>query len=120
MRSSRTFIAALSLAALLAGSAAQAQTATCKDDLVKADQNIHKSRSNLHKASTGAPAAKCAAYRQHVAALNGVKAVFERCDSGPNKAANAAQASSAIAEVTKQMRASCPSPAAAPAPAKKN
>ena len=108
-------IAALSLAALLAaaGSAA-AETGACRDDLIRADQNIHRSRANLQKASTGAPAVKCTAFRQHVAALNSVKAVFARCDTGPNKAANAAQTNAAIAEFAKQVRETCPGGAAAP------
>jgi len=105
----RASIAALSLAALLAAAVpAAAQTATCRDDLIRADQNIHRSRANLQKASTGTPAVKCTAFRQHVAALNSVKAVFARCDTGPNKTANAAQTNAAIAEFAKQMRETCP------------
>ena len=101
-------IAALSLAALLAaaGSAA-AETGACRDDLIRADQNIHRSRANLQQASTGTPAVKCTAFRQHVAALNGVKAVITRCDTGPNKAANAAQTNAAIAEFARQVRETC-------------
>ena len=109
MTACRASIAALSLVALLlaaAGSAA-AETGACRDDLIRADQNIHRSRANLQKASTGAPAVKCTAFRQHVAALNGVKAVITRCDTGPNKAANAAQTNAAIAEFARQVRETC-------------
>jgi hypothetical protein len=112
-------IAALALAALLLGSApAMTQTANCRDDLIKVDQNIQRSRNNLEKSLTGTPAVKCVALRQHVATLNVVKTVFARCDSSANKAANAKQTNGAIAELTKQVRQTCPSPA--PAPAKKN
>ena len=46
--------------------------------------------------------------RQHVAALNGVKAVMARCDTSPNKAANAAQTNTAIATFAKEVRETCP------------
>ena len=38
--------------------------------------------------------------------------MFARCDTGPNKAANAAQVNTAIAEFNKQMRETCPAGAA--------
>ena len=109
-------IAALSLVALLLAAAvpAAAESGTCRDDLIKADQNIHRSRANLQKASTGAPAVKCTAFRQHVAVLNSVKAVMARCDTGPNKAANATQTNAAIAEFARQVRETCPAGGAAP------
>ncbi len=110
----RASIAALSLAALLAAAAsATAETGACRDDLIQADQNVHRSRDNLQKASTGTPAVKCTAFRQHVAVLNGVKAVIARCDTGPNKAANAAQTNTAIAAFAKQVRETCPAGGAA-------
>jgi hypothetical protein len=102
----------------VAGSGALAQAPNCRDDLIKADQNIHRTRSELQKASTGTPTAKCAAYRRHVASLNQVRNVFARCDTSPNKAENAKQANAAIATFSKQVRENCP--AAAPPPAKKN
>jgi hypothetical protein len=104
-------------AALLIAALAPAAAASCRDDLIKADQDLHRTRSALHNAATAAPAPKCAAYRQHIAALTEVRNVFARCDSGKDKAKNAAQASSVIAEFTRQMRAACT--AARPAPAKK-
>jgi len=108
-------IVALSLAALLATAAtAAAESGTCRDDLIRADQNVHRSRDNLQKASTGAPAVKCTAFRQHVAVLNSVKAVMARCDTGPNKAANATQTNAAIAEFARQVRETCPAGGAAP------
>jgi len=96
----------LSFAALLGGPV-PALAQACRDDLIKADQSIHRSRADLQKTAAATPAAKCAAFRQHVAALNVVKTVFARCDTSANKAANAAQANTAIASFTRQMRQSC-------------
>jgi hypothetical protein len=114
----RASVAVVSLAALVAAAGcAAAETGSCRDDLIRADQNVHRSRDNLQKASTGGAAVKCTAVRQHVAVLNGVKAVMARCDTGPNKSANAAQTNQAIAAFAKQVRETCP---AGSAPAKKN
>ena len=82
-------------------------SAACRDDLIKADQNFAKTRSELQAAANAAPQAKCAAYRRHIASLNEVRAVFARCDTGTDKAKNAAQTNVALAEFTKQMRESC-------------
>jgi len=85
----------------------QPAAAACRDDLVKADQNFNRSRTDLQKAAGAAPAAKCGAYRRHVASLTEVRNVFARCDTGADKAKNAAQTNTALAEFTKQMRESC-------------
>jgi len=81
--------------------------AACRDDLIKADQNFNRTRSDLQKAAAAAPALKCDAYRRHVASLTEVRNVFARCDTGAAKAANARQVSSSLAEFNKQMRESC-------------
>ena len=81
--------------------------AACREDLVTTAQNVEHARTQVKDAEGKAAAVQCAAYRQHVAALNGVKTVFARCDLGTNKGKNAAQVSTTIAAVTKQMRASC-------------
>jgi hypothetical protein len=91
------------LLALTAGSA----SAACRDDLIKADQNINRTRSELQKAASAAAPVKCVAYRRHVASLTEVRNVFARCDTSADKAKNAAQTKSAIAEFTRQMRDSC-------------
>lgn len=87
--------------------AAEPAAAACRDDLIKADQNFHRTRADLQNAASAAPPAKCAAYRRHVASLTQVRSVFARCDSGSSKAQNAAQTNTALAEFTKQMRVSC-------------
>ena len=81
--------------------------AACRDDLVKADQNFNRTRTELQGAANATPPMKCAAYRRHIASLNEVRTVFARCDAGADKAKNAAQTNAALAEFTRQMRASC-------------
>lgn len=101
----RWVIAGLLAAAAIA--AASPAGAACREDLIKADQNIHRTRSELQKAASAAPAAKCTAYRRHVASLANVRNVFARCDTGAGKAQNAAATGAAIAEFTRQMNESC-------------
>ncbi len=78
--------------------------AACHDDLVTVSQTVERTRAELKDA---AAAAKCAAYRRHIAALTQVRDVFARCDKGADKGKNAAQVRSTIADVTKQMQQSC-------------
>ena len=98
---------ALLIAGALLAAACVSASAACRDDLIKADQNFNSTRSALQGAAGAAPPAKCAAYRKHVASLTQVRNVFARCDTGGDKAKNAAQTSAALAEFTKQMRESC-------------
>jgi hypothetical protein len=94
-------------AAVIATAACASASAACRDDLIKADQNINRTRSELQKAASAAAPVKCVAYRRHVASLTEVRNVFARCDTSADKAKNAAQTKSAIAEFTRQMRDSC-------------
>jgi hypothetical protein len=99
---------AVRLAALFAVMLAAAPAgAACREDLVAVDQAVHRTRADLHGAATATPAVKCAAYRQHVAALTKIRDVFARCDTGANKAKNAAQVKASIADLTRQMQESC-------------
>jgi hypothetical protein len=84
-----------------------AASAACRDDLIKADQDFAKSRSALQASVSAARPVKCAAYRRHVASLTKVSKVFARCDTSTNKAKNAAQTSSALADFTRQMNDAC-------------
>jgi len=97
----------LSLTTAMLALACASACAACRDDLIKADQNFNRTRSELQGAASAAPPAKCAAYRRHVASLTEVRNVFARCDTGSGKAKNAAQTNAALAEFTKQMRESC-------------
>jgi hypothetical protein len=104
MRTRSTGAAAVIAVTLALPGALSPAVAECRDDLVSVSQTVERTRAELQGA---AAAAKCAAYRQHVAALAQVRDVFARCDSGANKGKNAAQVKATIADVTKQMRASC-------------
>ena len=97
-------IACLLLAACIGATPA---SAACRDDLIKADQNFNRTRSQLQQAANAAAPVKCAAYRRHVASLKEVRGAFARCDTGANKAQNAAQTGAALADFTRQMNASC-------------
>jgi hypothetical protein len=97
------FVAGVLLAAFACGAA----YADCRDDLVKADQQFSRTRTDLQKAATATPPVKCAAYRRHVASLTEVRKVFARCDTSANKEANAAQTSTTLAAFTKQMQENC-------------
>jgi uncharacterized protein YxeA len=109
----KTILHALLLAALSLAVVPQA-AADCREDLVKADQEFARTRSALQQAAQAAPAVKCAAYRRHVASLTKVRNVFARCDTSAAKAKNAAQTNATIASFNKQMRETCPAPAAPP------
>ena len=100
------FLSALGAVALTAGLAGSA-SAACREDLVKSAQDLQRTRGEVEKAADKSPTVKCAAYRQHVTALNGVKTVFARCDTSPDKAKNAGQVASTIATFTRQMQQSC-------------
>jgi hypothetical protein len=95
------------LACVMAACWAAGAAAACRDDLIKADQDFAKSRTSLNAAANAAPAAKCAAYRRHVASLTQVSRVFARCDTSGDKAKNAAQTKSALADFTRQMNDAC-------------
>jgi hypothetical protein len=93
------------LAFLLVG--AQSASAACREDLIKADQDFAQSRSALQASASAAPAAKCIAYRRHVASLAQVNKVFARCDTSAGKAKNAAQTKSALVDFTRRMHETC-------------
>jgi hypothetical protein len=95
------------LACLIIACSTLAASAACREDLVKADQDFAKSRSALQASATAAPAARCTAYRRHVASLTQVGRVFARCDTSADKAKNAAQTKSALADFTRQMNDAC-------------
>ena len=99
-------VRALLLAGMIAASAGAA-SAACREDLVATSQNLKRTREGMESAANGTAAAKCAAYRQHVASLTQVRAVFARCDTGADKAKNAAQVGATIADVNKQARQAC-------------
>jgi hypothetical protein len=94
-------------AAILLAATASAASAACREDLVTTSQTLKRTREGLENAAKGTAAAKCVAYRQHIASLNAVRTVFARCDTSADKAKNAAQVSGTIATATKEMQANC-------------
>jgi hypothetical protein len=94
-------------ALLVVVAAASPAGAACREDLIKADQNFNRTRSELQQAATAAPAVKCGAFRRHVASLTEVRNVFARCDTGSAKAANASQVNASLVAFSKQMRENC-------------
>ena len=98
-----SLLGAATMTAMLAGSA----SAACREDLVRTAQDLQRTRTEVERAADRTPPARCAAYRQHVAALNVVKTVFARCDTSADKAKNAGQVTTTIAAVTRQMQQSC-------------
>ena len=100
-----TIFKAAAVAAVCIGASPAA--AACRDDLIKADQNFNRTRTELQGAASAAGPAKCAAYRRHVASLKQVRGAFARCDTGTDKAKNAAATGAALAEFTRQMNESC-------------
>lgn len=95
------------LLAIAFGGCASAASAACREDLVATNEKLKRTRTVMENAASGSSAMQCAAYRQHVASLTQVRAVFARCDTSANKAKNAAQVGSTIAEVNKQVRQAC-------------
>ena len=86
-----------------------AASAACREDLVATAQNVKRTQAEVESLAGKPPAAQCAAYRQHVAALTQVRGVFARCDTSTAKGKNAGQVTTEIATVTRQMRAACKS-----------
>ncbi len=79
----------------------------CRDDLVAAGQTFARSRADVEKAAQQPAAVKCTAYRQHLAALTQVRAVFTRCDTGAKKAENVGKVAASIGEFNKLVRQTC-------------
>ena len=86
-----------------------AASAACREELVATAQNVKRTQADVESLAGKPPAAQCAAYRQHIAALTQVRTVFARCDTGAAKAKNAGQVTTTIATFTRQMRAACKS-----------
>jgi hypothetical protein len=81
--------------------------ADCRTDHTAADQNVRRTRAAIEKVMNDTEAAKCSAYRRHIAALTEKRAVIERCDTGPNRAQNVSAIDSQIADFNRRAEASC-------------
>ncbi|MGL5166361.1 MAG: hypothetical protein ACRC9K_10795 [Afipia sp.] len=81
--------------------------ADCRKDHIAADQNVRRTRVGIEKLADGTEAAKCAAYRRHIAALTEQRGMMARCDTGPNQAQNVSSIDTIIADFNKRAEVSC-------------
>ena len=81
--------------------------ADCREDHMAADQNVRRTRAAIEKVMNDTEAAKCSAYRRHIAALGEQRAVLARCDTGPNRTKNVSDIDSQIADFSRRAKASC-------------
>ncbi len=81
--------------------------ADCRRDHIAADQNVRRTRVAIEKVMNDTEAAKCSAYRRHIAALTAQRGVIARCDTGPNQAQNIGAVDSQIADFNRRAGASC-------------
>ena len=81
--------------------------APCRDDLVAAGQTFARTRADVEKAAKQPAPIRCTAYRQHMAALTQVRAVFTRCDTGAKKAENVGKVAASIGEFDRLVRQTC-------------
>ncbi|WP_424627328.1 hypothetical protein [Bradyrhizobium sp. SYSU BS000235] len=96
-------VTGIPLLACSIGSAA----ADCREDHAAADQNVRRTRVAIEKVMNDTEAAKCSAYRRHIAALTDKRTVIARCDTGPNRAQNVSAIDSQIADFNRRAEASC-------------
>ena len=82
-------------------------TADCREDHAAADQNVRRTRVAIEKVMNDTEAAKCSAYRRHIAALTDKRAVIARCDTGPNRAQNVGAIDSQITDFNRRAESSC-------------
>jgi hypothetical protein len=81
--------------------------ADCRQDHIAADQNVRRTRVAIEKVMNDTEAAKCSAYRRHIAALTAQRGVIARCDTGPNQTQNVGAVDSQIADFSRRAEASC-------------
>jgi hypothetical protein len=81
--------------------------ADCLGELTSSQQSLERTRAVVAAAAASPDAQKCAAHRQHYAALVKVREVFGRCDTGAKKAERAAQLKATIDDFRAQMPRGC-------------
>ena len=77
--------AAIVTACLLCSLPAQAATSSCPRELGTTDIALIKSALQLRDVARAPGDRQCAAYRQHVATVSKVRAVFDRCLAGASR-----------------------------------
>jgi predicted phage gp36 major capsid-like protein len=81
--------------------------ADCREDHAAADQNVRRTRVAIEKVMNDTEAAKCSAYRRHIAALTEQRGVIARCDTGPNRTQNVSAIDGQITDFSRRAEASC-------------
>jgi hypothetical protein len=102
----RAPLRAAALAALFTIGAVPA-AADCLADLTASQQGLERTRAGVDAANAGPDAQKCAAHRQHYAAMVKVRDVFARCDTGAKKAERAVQLKASIDDFRAKMPRGC-------------
>ena len=105
MNRSSLFAALVAVPMLTCG--ANSAMADCREDHTAADQNVCRTRAGIEKLTDGTEAAKCAAYRRHIAALTDQRAVIARCDTGQNRTQNVSAIDATVADFNKRAEVSC-------------
>jgi hypothetical protein len=88
--------AAVAFGWLLFSATAQAAPSTCLRELGTTDITLIKSVLRLRGVEHAPEDLRCAAYRQHVATVSKVRAVFERCLSGAKRDTDLQQLAGAL------------------------
>lgn len=106
MRPARYLRLALPAATLILAGANSA-AADCASELAASQKSLERTRAAVAATAGGSDAQKCAAQRRHYTALIKVRQVFTRCDTGTNKATNAAQLTATIDDFKVKMARGC-------------
>jgi hypothetical protein len=102
-----SLLTALATGIMLLTCSVGSAAADCREDHMATDQSVRRTRAAIEKVINDTEAAKCSAYRRHIAALAEKRAVIARCDTGPNRAKNVSAIDSQIADFSRRAEASC-------------
>lgn len=97
--------AGLAMGALPTPVAASSQT--CQRDAIIVLQQVRQARADLSEAATGSERARCAAWRNQIAALKKAAAFYGRCQSGAERSRNVANANAGVAEYSQAVTSQC-------------
>ena len=80
---------------------------TCTRELAVTETSLRKTLVHLQTVATAGQTEKCAAYRQHVEAMNKAREVFSRCMSGSARDADVRQIDGALESTNGMIARSC-------------
>jgi len=104
----RALLAAV--ATLLAAGSAAAQgppAATCQRDLFQNEGAMRRQLARMEAAARLDQAGQCRAWREHVAFMQGARAIFARCQTGHLRAENVGQMEASIADFRALLASRC-------------